>query len=141
MCNPKCVHGTCDQPNSCVCHEGYTGSLCDQRKSCLINHNYVKMYFVTFEMKNIHCQGSLFCLFNKLVAWKKSFHYVIPIKVRVTHKLTLLWWRNQLKRSSRMRKVGCSNPSSYRLKSIKQTASLLNAEQQVRVSRVLGDDH
>ena len=33
VCNPKCVHGTCDQPNSCVCHEGYTGSRCDQRMS------------------------------------------------------------------------------------------------------------
>ena len=47
VCNPKCVHGTCDRPNSCNCHWGYTGSRCDQRKSfdviysCSINHNYI----------------------------------------------------------------------------------------------------
>ena len=33
VCNPRCEHGRCDRPNSCVCHEGYTGSRCDQRKS------------------------------------------------------------------------------------------------------------
>ena len=52
-------------------------------------------------------------------------------------------WRSPLERAPRMRKFGCSNPSHGRPKSEKQvvTAPLLNARQQVRVLRVLGDDH
>ena len=48
-----------------------------------------------------------------------------------------------LERSPRKRKVGCSNPSRDRPKSIKQVVTdlSLNARQQVRVSRVLADDH
>ena len=51
--------------------------------------------------------------------------------------------RSQLERSPRLWKVGCSNPSCDRPKLLKQvvTALLLNARQQVRVSRVLGYDH
>ena len=53
------------------------------------------------------------------------------------------WWCSGLERSPRMLKVGCSNPSHDIPKSKKQlvTAPLLNARQQVWVSRVLGDDH
>ena len=48
-----------------------------------------------------------------------------------------------VKNSPRMRKVGCSNPSRDRPKSLKQsmTAPMLNARQQMLVLRVLGVDH
>ena len=48
-----------------------------------------------------------------------------------------------LERWSRKRKVGCSNPSRNRPKSLTQavTGPLLKAWQLVRVSRNLGDDH
>ena len=63
---------------------------------------------------------------------------VLNIKV-LFHYINRPWrWRSGLER-----KVRCSNPSSDRPRSLKQvvTAPLLNARQQVRVSRVLGDDH
>ena len=50
---------------------------------------------------------------------------------------------SRLERSSYMRKVWCLNPSRDKPKSLKQavTAPLLNAQQQVCLPRVLGDDH
>ena len=53
------------------------------------------------------------------------------------------WWRSGLERWPRKRKVGCSNLSRDRPKSLKQlvTAPLPNARQKVRMSPVLGDDH
>ena len=52
-------------------------------------------------------------------------------------------WCSGLERWPRKQKVGCSNPSRNRPKSYRQvvTALLLNARQQVWVSRVLRDDH
>ena len=52
-------------------------------------------------------------------------------------------WRSLLERLLRKRKVGCSNPSRYRPKSLKQVATgpLPNVRQKVCVSWVLGDDY
>ena len=51
----------------------------------------------------------------------------------------------RLERSPRMRTVGCSNPIRERPLTVKQvvTAPMLhvNVRQQVRLSRILGDDH
>ena len=53
------------------------------------------------------------------------------------------WWRSGLERSPRKRKVGCTNPSCVRPKTLKQvvTASLTTARHYVWAPRVLDDDH
>ena len=30
ICNPVCVHGTCNDQQKCVCENDWTGDACDQ---------------------------------------------------------------------------------------------------------------
>ena len=78
--------------------------------------------------------------------WNKIHVSAFLQASKISHNVTtnIPWlWHSGLESSPRKRKVGCSNPRRDRSKSEKQvvTAPLLNAQQTVRVSRVLGDDH
>ena len=97
---------------------------------------------LTFQIVMLNCHLFIStCQKNTITASTLMNYYTIIL-------LAFRWgqprrWRSGLERSPLKRKVGCSNPSFNRPKSLKQvvTAPLTNTRHSVWVSRVLTDDH